>query len=295
MTIAHDFAYARPETLAEAVAMLAEHPGDARVLAGGTDLVAWLRDDAVHPDLLVDLKRIQGLGGIRAEDGVLHIGALVTFSDLISSETVASALPMLKEASATVASVGIRNRATLVGNLCSAVPSCDAGPALLSYEASLHATGPEGDRTVAVDDWFTGPRQTSRLPGEIVTGVSVPIPPRHGACYAKLARYRGEDLSQAGVAVVVHPGHRYRVAFGAVGPVPFRAPEIEAHLEGRPPDRENLEGAVALVEGSISPITDMRSTKEYRTHMCKVMLRRALVAADARMQGDGPPYGKQVV
>jgi len=151
------------------------------------------------------------------------------------------------------------------------------------------------ESAVPIDEWFTGPRQTSRLPGEIVTGVSSPIPGDHGACYAKLSRYRGEDLSQAGVAVVVDPDYRYRVAFGAVGPVPLRAPEIEAHLQGLPPDPEVLDGVTSLVEGAISPITDMRSTKEYRTHMCKVMLRRALVAAEARMRGDGPPYGRQVV
>ncbi len=295
MTIAHDFDYVAPSTLGEAVSILAERGDAARVLAGGTDLVPWLRDGAVHPEMLVDLKRIGGLCDITERDGTTHIGALVTFSGLLASEVVAVRLPLLGEAAATVASVGIRNRATLAGNLCSAVPSCDAGPALLVLEARMHATGPDGDRTIPIGEWFEGPRRTALMAGEVVTGVSIPDPGRHGACYAKLARYRGEDLSQAGVAVLVLPGRHYRVAFGAVGPIPLRAPEIENALEGRPLDAAAVADAIALVDGVISPITDMRSTREYRSHMCKVMLRRALAAAEARLDGDDPPYREQVV
>lgn len=295
MTIVHDFDYLRPADLADAVAMLAEHGAGAQILAGGTDVVAWLRDDAIHPEVLVDIKGIAGLDGIRAGDGTVHIGALVTFSDLLRSDVIAERIPLLAEAAATVASVGIRNRATVVGNLCSAVPSCDAGPPLLVYEADLRVTGPDGERIVAMRDWFTGPRRISLGPAEIVTGLSVPDPGRHGACYAKLSRYRGEDLSQAGVAVVALPEHRYRVAFGAVGPVAFRAGKIERRLEGGPLDEEALREATELVDDVISPITDVRSSKEYRVHMCKVQLRRALLAAEARLRGEGPPYGEQVV
>jgi len=295
MTIAHDFAYHRPATLAEAVALLAAGGEGTWVLAGGTDVVPWLRDDAAHPDALVDIKHIDGLHDITEHDGAISIGALVTFTDLLKSDLIAEKLPLLGEASATVASVGVRNRATLVGNLCSAVPSCDAGPALLVHDAVLRVTGPDGNREIPIAEWFEGPRRTCLGAGEIATAVVIPVPGDHGACYAKLARYRGEDLSQAGVAVVVRPDNRYRVAYGAVGPVPFSAPTIEAFLDGKDLDGDTIEGAVGLVEGVISPITDVRATKEYRTHMCKVMLRRALAAADARLRGDGPPYREQVV
>jgi carbon-monoxide dehydrogenase medium subunit len=295
MTIAHDFAYHRPATLAEAVALLADGGGGTWVLAGGTDVVPWLRDDTVHPDALVDLKRIDGLRDITQRDGAISIGALVTFTDLLKSDIIAERLPVLGEAAATVASVGVRNRATVVGNLCSAVPSCDAGPALLVHDAVLQATGPEADREIPISEWFTGPRSTSLQGGEIVTAVEVPVPDRHGACYAKLARYRGEDLSQAGVAVLVRPERRYRVAYGAVGPVPFSAPDIERYLAGRDLDAETIAGALDLVDGVISPISDVRATKEYRAHMCKVMLRRALTAAEGRLRGEGPPYREQVV
>ena len=142
MTIAHRFDYVRLDGLAEALEILAERGDGARLLAGGTDLVAWLRDGAVHPEVLVDVKHLAGLTGIGVEDGSLRIGALVTFTDLIGSDLVAEHAPALAEASLTVASTGIRNRATLVGNICSAVPSCDGGPPLLVHEAVVHATGP---------------------------------------------------------------------------------------------------------------------------------------------------------
>ncbi len=293
MAISHDFAYLRPDDLDEALAMLGEHPG-ARVLAGGTDLVPWMRDDAVFPEAVVDIKRIAGLADITVADGSLRVGTLVTFSDLMRSAVVDAEVPLLAEAAATVASVGIRNRATLVGNLCSAVPSCDGGPALLVYDAAVEVTGPDGPRSVPITEWFLGPRKAALGSSEIATGVTIPIPGAHGGCYVKLSRYRGEDLAQAGVAVLALPGHRYRVAFGAVGPVPFRAPAIEAHLEGRAIDG-SPEGLDELVDEVISPISDVRATKEYRAHMCHVMLRRGLAAAEARLTGGGPPYGEHVI
>jgi len=294
MTIAHDFAYLRPGTLPEALAMLSENEG-AKLLAGGTDVVPWLRDDAVTPDVVIDIKDIEGMSGIAVKGDVVQIGSLVTFSDLIASEAIAELLPMLAEAAHTVASVGVRNRATLVGNICSAVPSCDGGPAMLVYEASLEVIGPRGERTIPISEWFLGPRSQSLGDGEIVTAVSVPVPGAHGACYVKLSRYRGEDLAQVGVAVMALPGKQYRVAYGAVGPVPFRAPDIEAHLAGKDLDDETLGGLAALIDEVISPIDDVRASKEYRTHMSRVMLIRGLAAAAARLEGGGPPYGESVI
>ncbi len=295
MSIAHDFDYVRASTLAEALEALGEGGPGARVLAGGTDMVAWLRDDAVHPDLLVDIKDVPGLDEITVRDGTLEIGALVTFSRIIDSPLVAEHAPTLVEASHTVASVGIRNRATLVGNLCSAVPSLDGGPPLLVHEAALRVAGKDGERSVPIGEWFSGPRRTVLADGEIALGVSIPAAGEHGGCYLKLSRYRGEDLAQASVAALVLPGNRYRVAFGAVGPVAFRAPGIEDHLAGRVLDDEAMDGAKALVDEVISPITDVRASSEYRAHMCRVMLGRALRAAAGRLAGDGPAYGEELL
>ncbi len=289
MVIAHEFEYLRPETVADAVIALAG-PG-ARVLAGGTDVVPGLRDDVIAPVRLVDIKAIPALGAIVCDEDRITLGALVTFSDIIASQDVGAAAPMLREMAHWVASVGIRNRATIVGNLCSAVPSLDAGPALLVYDAEVHVAGRTGDRSVPLGEWFMGPKLTQLAPGELVTSVTVCLPPgRHGAAFIKLARYSGEDLAQANLAVLVTEQGNVRIAFGAVAPMPFRATSIEARLAGQELDDHAIAAAVALVPSVISPISDVRASAEYRTHMCRVMLNRGLRAAAARLAGDGPSY-----
>jgi CO/xanthine dehydrogenase FAD-binding subunit len=295
MTITRSFTYVKPGSLPEALALLAEHGRGAAVLAGGTDLVSWMHDDLVSPEVVVDLKGIPGLGGIALVDGTLRLGALATFSDVLRSPLVATAFPVLAEMAGTVASVGIRNRATVAGNLCSAVPSNDAGPVLLAAGASLLVAGLQGERTLPLTDWFLGPRRTALGEGELVIGISLPLPGRHGGCYLKLGRYRGEDLAQAGVAVLAFPGSRYRIAFGAVAPAPVRAPAIEACLEGRDLDEPTIAAVADLVPGAISPISDLRASAAYRTHMCRVMLVRALRAAAGRLDGAGPPYGTRLL
>lgn len=296
MTIAVDFVYARPETMDEALALLAGHEGEVRVLAGGTDLVPWLRDDLIAPSLVVDIKRVPGLADLRIADASVHIGALVTFADLEASPLIDDCLPILGEAAGTVGSVGIRHRATLVGNICSAVPSCDSGPPLLVHEATVHVTGSNGPRTVAVGEWFTGPKRTALRRNEMVTHITVPTTPApSGAAFVRLSRYAGEDLAQASVAVLALPGGEWRVAFGALAPTPVRAPAIEAVLAGRHLDDEAVTAALSLVPDAIVPITDMRASKEYRLAMAEVMLRRALALAEARRNGTGPAYGATVM
>lgn len=296
MTIAHEFRYQRPVSLDEAFDLLAGGNGEAMVLAGGTDLVPWLRDEAVAPDLVVDIKGITGLDQIEDLGSVVSIGALVTFSDLTASSLVRERLPLLHEAAGTVGSVGIRNRATLAGNICSAVPSADSAPALLAFDAEVETTGKDGVRRIRMRDWFLGPRRTALGHTEIVTRVLVPVPAgAHGAAYARLSRYRGEDLAQASVAILITPGHTYRIAFGAVASTPIRAPRIESLLSGSPLDDQLADAAVSLVREEISPISDIRASREYRLHMCEVMLRRGLEAAGARLTGAGPAYGERLV
>jgi CO/xanthine dehydrogenase FAD-binding subunit len=296
VTLALDLTYVAPTSLSDALGALADGDGRTALLAGGTDLITWLRDGQATPERIVDLKRVPGLRGMQVVDGVLRLGCLVTFTDLLTSDVVRDRLPVLAEMAGHVASVGIRNRATLVGNLCSAVPSGDAGPVLLVLDAEVEVVGPSGPRTVPVAAWFAGPRRTVLAPGEIATGVTIPVPdPGHGAAFARLSRYRGEDLAQASVAVLVAPGQATRVAFAAVAPTPVRAPRIEQLLEGAPIAGglapELVDRAVASVAEEIAPITDLRASERYRLRMCEVMLRRALVAATARAVGGGPAYG----
>jgi CO/xanthine dehydrogenase FAD-binding subunit len=296
MPITHEFEYARPGSLEEAVELLRDGGPAARVLAGGTDVVSELRDGLTAPDLLIDLKGIGGLDAIALEDGVLSIGALVTFTDVIESAAVRQEVPILWEAAKTVGSVGIRNRATVVGNICSAVPCCDAGPPLLVCEATVHVVGPGGPRSIAIADWFHGPRETALGQGEIVTSVRVQRPADgHGGAYVKLGRYRGEDLAQASAAVVALPGNRCRVAFGAVAPTPVRAPKIESLMEGRDLTESLIEEAKGLVPEESAPITDVRASEAYRAHMLPIMLERGVRAAVGRLAGEGPAYGTRLV
>jgi carbon-monoxide dehydrogenase medium subunit len=294
LVIAKEFEYRRPTTLEEATQILVDHPGSVRVLAGGTDLVAWLRDDAVAPDLVVDIKGVPGLHDLKLEGDTLHIGSLVTFTELIESDIIQEHAPLLAEMSETVASVGIRNRATMVGNICSAVPSCDAGPVLLVYDTTVHLAGPNGTRSVDINDWFTGLRQTARTEDEVVTHLTLELRP-HGGIYVKLMRYAGEDLAQAAVGIVIEANNEYRVAFGAVAPTPIRSARIEQALNGKALDDTLVDEVVAMVSDEISPITDMRATAEYRTRMTAVMLKRGLWAAMERLNGEGPAYGTRVI
>jgi carbon-monoxide dehydrogenase medium subunit len=296
MSITHDLDYARPGTLAEACEMLARAGHGAQVLAGGTDLVGWMRDEMVAPRLLVDIKRIPGLADVFVRGDSLVVGALVTFTRLLECVIVRQHFPLIREMAGAMASVGIRNRATLAGNICSAVPSCDGGPVLLAYEARVGVHGPGGAREVPITEWFQGPRKTALLPGEIVTEIAIPLPSgAHGGCYVKLGRYRGEDLAQASVAVLALPERRYRVAFGAVAPTPVRARRLEALMNGRVLDDALIGEARRLIPEETAPITDIRASREYRAHMLGVMFDRGVRAAVARLSGGGPAYGTALI
>ncbi len=296
MPIAHEFEYVKPETIEEAVGILDKHGSSAHVLAGGTDIVPGLRDGLITPGLVVDIKGIAGLAGIECEGDVLRVGALATFTDLVESELIRKSAPLLYEMAMTVASVGVRNRATIVGNICSAVPSCDSGPVLLVLDASVHVMGPSGKRVVPITEWFTGPKATALGSAAIVTSVSLPVPPKaHGAAYVKLGRYRGEDLAQASVAVLALPDNEYRVAFGAVAPTTVRAPGIEELLRGKVMDEALIGDAKRLVANETAPIADIRASREYREHMLPIMFERGLRAAVARLAGDGPAYGARLI
>ena len=205
-------------------------------------------------------------------------------------------MPLLCETARVVASTAIRNRATVTGNICSAVPSCDAGPVFLVLDAVIRVCGKNGDRTIPIGEWFRAPRETALGADEIVTGIEIPLPSgTHGGCYVKLGRYKGEDLAQASVAVVALPGRELRVAFGAVAPTPVRGARIENMLNGKEPDGRLLDEAIALLPQEISPITDIRAEKEYRIHMAGVMLKRGVETAVSRMEHGEPAYGTGVI
>jgi xanthine dehydrogenase FAD-binding subunit len=295
MTIAHQFRYEKPGSVNEAVDLLVRC-ANAQVLSGGTDLVGWIREDLLQPELLVDIKGIPGLRDIAFDGTTLAIGSQVTFNELIECGVVREHFPLIAEMAGRVASNGVRNRATMAGNICSAVPCNDSGPVLLVYEASIRVAGPQGERIIPLENWFSGPRATTLEKGEIALAIHVPRPAGNNAgCWVKMGRYKGEDLAQASVAVLALDQDRYRIAFGSVAPAPLRAHTIEQLLEGKTLTPDLLDEAKALLPAVIAPITDIRASKEYRAHMAGVMLERALSAAAQRLHGKGPRYGENLI
>lgn len=285
MALSHEFDYARPQSLTEALQLKDKYKDKARWLSGGTDLIVNIKEGMMKPDLLIDIKAIDELWQIGYSSGKLYIGAAVSFSELIDSEDVTQHFGMLSDACKTVASTGVRARATLVGNICSAVPSLDSAPPLFCYEAVVHCASVDGKRGIPIDQWFLAPRKTALADNELVTGITLKAVPNSAGIYVKLGRYGGEDLAQAGWGILVNQNRQYRIAHCALAATPKRAHQIEQLLAGKELGNALIEQAIALIPHEISPITDIRSSKEYRLHVSGVMLKRGLLAAYDRLQG----------
>ena len=269
------FEYARPSTLDEAIAILDEHGSDARVLAGGTDLIIRLRDRSLQPLVVVDVKRlVEFAPSISDFDGRLRISAGTTMTDLIKDSKIQRWFPALADAASIIGSIQIRNRATLVGNQCNASPAADTSPVLLVYGASLVIAGSGGERRVALDDFFVSSGLTTLQPGELVTAIEMPIPRvPTGSAFARRTRRRGHDLASVTMAVSVDAGGATRIAFGSVGPRPW----VFASDAGEPPLDEWFARATP------SP-TSMRASPDYRLAMLRVLASRALAQARQRLE-----------
>jgi carbon-monoxide dehydrogenase medium subunit len=284
------FSYERPTSLADAVALLAEHGPRARLLAGGTDLIIRLRDGTIRPEVVVDLKRIRELDhGLRVVGGRLVIGARCVMTDIAADERVRRDYPALAEAALVVGSVQIRNRATLAGNLCNASPAADTAPALLVYGATVVAVGPAGERRIALDDFFVRSGVTTLAPGELVTAIELPLPggPR-GSTHVRRTRRRGHDLASVTLACAIEPGGRASLAYGSVGPRPVLGVDESGVLADPAAPAEDrarvLDGLFAAA--SPSP-TSMRASPAYRLAMLRVLANRALETARARLAEAG--------
>jgi len=284
MAIINDFEYHKPENINDTLILLSEYQSKAKILAGGTDLIVYLKEELAKPEVVIDVKGIAEMNKIEISDHNIFLGAGVTFTDILESDQLKDKLPILWRASETVASVGIRNRATVVGNICSAVPSLDSAPALLVYDAEVIIESKNGKKTISIHDWFVGPKKTILKPDELVLGINIPIL-KHTGVYEKLGRYRGEDLAQAGIGIFVNEAKNYRFAYCAVGPIPKRMKKLEEFLQGKDITEKLLEEAAELIPDEISPITDIRSSAEYRTHMMKIMFKRGLQKSIELMKG----------
>lgn len=286
----HTFAYARPATLAEAVAMLEAHGPDARPLAGGTDLVIRLRDGTLAPRVVVDLKHIAELRpGIREDAGRITIGATTVMTDIAADPRVARHFVALAEAAAVVGSVQIRNRATLAGNICNASPAADTAPALLVYGATVLATGPGGTRLIPIDEFLVGPGRTALARGELVTAIELSLPTRRmGAVHLRRTRRRGHDLASVTLCCGVDEAGLTRLAYGSLGPRPVLAVDATGILAdpAAPADAKTAILERMYADASPSP-RSMRASPEYRLAMLRVLGARGLrIAIDRLAAGE---------
>ena len=277
--------YEAPETVEAAVAFLAKASGEARVLAGGTDLLVQLRSGLVEPDLVVDAKRIPELKAITSEDGGFRVGAAVSGAELGEHGAIREAWPGVVEAVELIGSTQIQGRATMGGNLCNASPAADCVPALFAASARVAIAGPKGNREVAVEEIATGPGTNSLHKGEIVVSIVLPKPaPRSGDAYLRFIPRTEMDIAVvgAGVWLALDEGgtcNAARVALAAVAEVPLLVAEAADALIGTAVDEAALENLAAAASAACRPIDDKRGTKQFRVHVAGVLARRAAAIA----------------
>ena len=279
------FDYLQPSTIEECVALLGASGKDAKIIAGGTDLMIQARARSVDPLYLIDVSGIPDLCGIRETgDGGLRIGAAVTVRDVAHSPAVLEKFPVLATAAGLIGSVGIRNVATIGGNLCNASPSAECSPALLCLGAEVQVIGPRGERAVPLEQFFTGPGTTALGPEELLVEIVVPaVGPGTKGVYLKNSPRGSIDLAIVGVATVAtfapdRTCRAIKISLGAVAPTPMRAKKAEDLLQGKILDDALIASAAQLAAEESHPVDDVRASAGYRKEMVKVFTRRALKA-----------------
>jgi carbon-monoxide dehydrogenase medium subunit len=271
-------------TIEEAVRALSRR--GAHALAGATELIPAMRSGEAKPRLLVDLKHLRGLAGVRRVRRTIHIGPLTRVADLIHDEIVLSEFPIIAEVARDFGSPQIRNLATIGGNLCNAAPSADLALPLLVLDARVELHGPDGARELDLAEFFRGAHRTALRRGEVMTAIRAPaLRTRTGAAWAKLGGRRAMDLAVVGAAALIGltPGRSacrvVRIAVGAVAPTPRRARRAEAVLQGSAATPEAIEEAAAAAAAESRPVSDLRASAEYRREMTHVLVRRVLTEA----------------
>ena len=280
------FDYHEPSSLDEALSLLGEHRERARVLAGGTDLFLRMRTGVLRPAVVLDLKRIAGLDGIReSEEGGLRIGALTPHGDVEAAEAVRVRYPALASAARWVAGVQIRNRGTVGGNLCNASPAADLATPLLAFGARVRVAGLGWDRELPLEAFFVGPGRTVLAPDEILTEIVLPPPaPWTGSDFQRAIR-AAVDIALVNVAatLTLEPGdgvcRDVRIALGAVAPTPMLALAVAAALRGQRLTPEAIAAAARAAAAEARPISDVRASAEYRRDQVEVLTTRALERA----------------
>jgi CO/xanthine dehydrogenase FAD-binding subunit len=278
------FELSTPDSVEACLAALAQRGPDAKVVAGGTDLLPQMKNGVVKPGLVIDLSGVPALRAITTDGDGLQIGAAVTARALELDSRVQSRFASIAESGALVGSVQVRNLATVGGNLCNAAPSADMAPPLLALEAEAVIAGPKGRRRVPLASFFTGVRRTVLGPDELLVEFAVPTPAeRSGGNYLRHTPRRELDIAVVGVASQLTLSNgvcaKARIALAAVAPTPVRATAAEQALEGQPVTPQLIERAAELAVSAAKPISDQRGSAAFRLHLVQALTRRTLTTA----------------
>ena len=283
------FDYLAPNSLDEAVALLAEHGEDAKILAGGHSLIPAMRFRLASPEILIDINRIPDLEYIREEDGHLAIGALTREAALEESVLIGEKYPLLADTARVIADPLVRNLATVGGNLAHADPANDHPATMLAYGASVVARGSAGSRSIPIDDFFVGLFETALRSDEILAEIRIPTPPpSSGGAYLKLERKVG-DYAVSAVAVQLNlegdTVRAARIGLTNVNPVPMRATAAEGELVGKVASAEVLEASGRAAAAECDPSADLRGSVDYKRDLTRVLTKRAIRRAIERAKG----------
>jgi len=282
------FGYVAAKNAEHAVALLAQYGANAKILAGGTDLLADLKFSAHSPDVIVDISRAADLKGIGMTEAGLRLGALTTHTEIMQSALIREQLPALIEAAATIGAVQTRNLGTLGGNLVTCVPSMDSGPTLLALEAEVTIAGPSGQRRIPLSDFFVGPRKTCLAPADLLVDIVIPKANiGKPTAFQKFGLRKGQALALVNAAASFWPKKgafsAVRIALGAVAPTVIRAPKAEAFLDGKAISEDAMAEAGEIAMTEAKPISDFRASADYRRDLVAVLVKRALAAAYDRV------------
>ena len=280
------FEYRTPKSLKEVHANLKEFGSDAKLVAGGTALIIMMKQRLLRPSCLISLRSVRGLNGIELQNGGLLIGGLATHRQLETSPLIRRRLPMLAETYHHVATLRVRNMATVGGGLAHADPNQDPPPSLIALGATLKATSANGSRVIPMDEFFKDYYETVLNPDELITEVMVPkLPPNSGAAYIKFLPRTADDYATVSAAAVLTLDKSnktvadVRIALGSVGVTPIRATAAEAILRGQPLKTEAFAEAGEKAKEAVDPISDFRGSAGYKKDMAAVFVRRALERA----------------
>ena len=284
-----DFQYTAPNTVEDATRLLSEHGSRAKILAGGTDIIVQLREGMCEADVVVDIKKIPELVQYQyASDSGLTLGAAVSCCNLYEDSQLADLYGALADSSHIIGGWQIQSRASVGGNLCNASPAADCIPALIALNATAHITGPDGERQVAVEDFCISPGTNILADGEFLISLQIPAQSANMAsAYERFIPRNEMDIAVVGVGswVSLDDAGRItasRISLGAVAATPLFAAAASDHLIGKEPTEENFAQAGELAQQIATPITDMRGTAAYRTHLVAVLVKRTLTTAVQR-------------